>query len=70
MGKTHSNGATGEFPMAPRSAVLGEGDACERCHWGLRWSSLWGHETLPWVAVTHADPATGAFVGAPCGATN
>eukprot|EP00959_Pyramimonas_sp_CCMP1952_P119680 2502637-Pyramimonas_sp.AAC.1 len=24
-------------------------DACGRSHWGLRWSSLWGHETLHWV---------------------
>eukprot|EP00959_Pyramimonas_sp_CCMP1952_P206781 4324821-Pyramimonas_sp.AAC.1 len=29
--------------MAPRNAVVGGGDACERCHWGLRWSPLWGH---------------------------
>eukprot|EP00959_Pyramimonas_sp_CCMP1952_P001275 25908-Pyramimonas_sp.AAC.1 len=21
-------------------------DACGRSHWGIRWSSLWGHETL------------------------
>eukprot|EP00959_Pyramimonas_sp_CCMP1952_P158989 3324873-Pyramimonas_sp.AAC.1 len=30
--------------MGPRSAVLGGGAACGRCHWGLRWSSTWGHE--------------------------
>eukprot|EP00959_Pyramimonas_sp_CCMP1952_P166261 3474867-Pyramimonas_sp.AAC.2 len=23
---------------------MGGGEACEPCHWGIRWSSLWGHE--------------------------
>ena len=23
---------------------MGVGDACGRSHWGLRWSSLWGHD--------------------------
>eukprot|EP00959_Pyramimonas_sp_CCMP1952_P087887 1838995-Pyramimonas_sp.AAC.1 len=31
-------------------AVIG-GDACERCHWGVQWSSLWGHETCCGCAV-------------------
>eukprot|EP00959_Pyramimonas_sp_CCMP1952_P452007 9463832-Pyramimonas_sp.AAC.1 len=34
----HPQGPAVEFPMGPRSAVLGGGDACGRCHWGLRWS--------------------------------
>eukprot|EP00959_Pyramimonas_sp_CCMP1952_P172907 3613290-Pyramimonas_sp.AAC.1 len=50
-----------ELPMGPRSAVLGGVDACGLCHWNLRWSSLWGHEALSWVALTHAACATGAF---------
>eukprot|EP00959_Pyramimonas_sp_CCMP1952_P032463 681321-Pyramimonas_sp.AAC.1 len=56
-----------ELPLGPRSAVLAGGDA--PCHWSLRWSSVWGHETLSWVAVTHADAATEASGGAPYGAT-
>eukprot|EP00959_Pyramimonas_sp_CCMP1952_P434682 9101776-Pyramimonas_sp.AAC.1 len=24
-------------------------DACGRSHWGLQWSSPWGHELLLWV---------------------
>ena len=47
--------------------------ACGPCHWGLRWSSLWGYETCEGCAKvdpnTHAGPATGAFGGAPYGAT-
>eukprot|EP00959_Pyramimonas_sp_CCMP1952_P452015 9463970-Pyramimonas_sp.AAC.1 len=43
-------GPSVELPLEPRSAVLGGGDACELRHWDLRWSSLWGHETLCWVA--------------------
>eukprot|EP00959_Pyramimonas_sp_CCMP1952_P392400 8222690-Pyramimonas_sp.AAC.1 len=35
-----------ELPMGPLNAVLGKRDACENRHWGLRWSPLWGHETL------------------------
>merc|ERR1712153_238645 len=54
---------------AMRTAPLGVGDACGRQHWGLRWSSLWGHETLHWVGETHANCATGTFGGAPYGAT-
>ena len=46
---------------------------CRRSHWGLRWSSLWGHETCEGCARRgpnhHADAATGAFGGAPYGAT-
>eukprot|EP00959_Pyramimonas_sp_CCMP1952_P099826 2087329-Pyramimonas_sp.AAC.1 len=26
-------------------ACAGRGAACEPCHLGLRWSSLWGHKT-------------------------
>ena len=39
-----------ELPMGPRKcegrAVLGKEDACDRGHWGLRWSSLRGYEAL------------------------
>eukprot|EP00959_Pyramimonas_sp_CCMP1952_P136151 2848547-Pyramimonas_sp.AAC.1 len=45
------------------------GDACEHRHSGLWWTSMWGHETLHWVGETHANTATGAFSGAPSGAT-
>eukprot|EP00959_Pyramimonas_sp_CCMP1952_P034592 725165-Pyramimonas_sp.AAC.1 len=38
-----------ELPMGPRNAALRGGTARESSHWGLRWSSLWGHETLPWA---------------------
>eukprot|EP00959_Pyramimonas_sp_CCMP1952_P231502 4838751-Pyramimonas_sp.AAC.1 len=38
-------------------------------HWGLRWTSLWGHESLHWVGETHVDTATVAFGGTPYGAT-
>eukprot|EP00959_Pyramimonas_sp_CCMP1952_P010911 228675-Pyramimonas_sp.AAC.1 len=58
-----------ELLVGPRSAALGGVGACGLCHWSLRWSSLWGHDTLSWVAVTHADPASGTFGGAPYGAT-
>eukprot|EP00959_Pyramimonas_sp_CCMP1952_P332647 6965811-Pyramimonas_sp.AAC.1 len=55
--------------MGPRNVVLGGGDACELRHWDLRWSSLWGHETLSWVAEAHAHCAIDAFGGTPYGAT-
>eukprot|EP00959_Pyramimonas_sp_CCMP1952_P113792 2379094-Pyramimonas_sp.AAC.1 len=45
-----------ELRMAPRSAALDGGDACGRGHWGFRCSSLWGHETLYWVARTRMRP--------------
>ena len=52
---------------------MGVGDACGRQHWGLRWSSLWGHETCEgWAkvgVVTYAIPASGALGGAPYEAT-
>eukprot|EP00959_Pyramimonas_sp_CCMP1952_P395283 8282496-Pyramimonas_sp.AAC.1 len=35
----------------------------------LRWSPLWGYETLPWVGEPHADTPTAAFGGAPYEAT-
>ena len=58
-------------------AEMGVRGACGRLHWGLRWSSLWGHETcegcaemgMRWAGRTHAVGATGAFGGAPDGAT-
>eukprot|EP00959_Pyramimonas_sp_CCMP1952_P435788 9125625-Pyramimonas_sp.AAC.1 len=62
-------GPSVERPMGPRSAVLGVGNACGHPHWGLWWSSVWGHETLCWAWETHAAPLIGAFGGAPYGAT-
>eukprot|EP00959_Pyramimonas_sp_CCMP1952_P385536 8079693-Pyramimonas_sp.AAC.1 len=53
-----------EFPMGPRSVVLGWGNSCEHRHRGIGCNSLWGHETLPWVGETHANTATGALSGA------
>eukprot|EP00959_Pyramimonas_sp_CCMP1952_P362310 7587954-Pyramimonas_sp.AAC.1 len=50
-----------ELHLGPRTAVLGGGDACELCLWGLRWSSLWGHEMLYWVGEAHANCATGIY---------
>eukprot|EP00959_Pyramimonas_sp_CCMP1952_P010931 228946-Pyramimonas_sp.AAC.1 len=40
---------------------------CELSHWGLRWSVTRGVPT--WVRWRHANIATGAFGGAPYGAT-
>eukprot|EP00959_Pyramimonas_sp_CCMP1952_P423948 8880259-Pyramimonas_sp.AAC.1 len=31
------------------------GEACGRGRWGLRWSSLWGHETREGCAESDAD---------------
>eukprot|EP00959_Pyramimonas_sp_CCMP1952_P350035 7333980-Pyramimonas_sp.AAC.1 len=55
--------------MRPRSAVSGGVDSCGLCHWSFQWSSLWGHEALPWAVLTRAACATGPFGGAPYGAT-
>eukprot|EP00959_Pyramimonas_sp_CCMP1952_P278823 5829934-Pyramimonas_sp.AAC.1 len=57
------------LPVGPRNAVLGVADACAHPHWGLRWSSVWGHEAMYWVWRTHAASPTGAFGGAAYGAT-
>eukprot|EP00959_Pyramimonas_sp_CCMP1952_P336766 7051639-Pyramimonas_sp.AAC.1 len=52
---------------------MGLRDACGRWHWGIRWSSLWGHKRVrsvpKWMCVTHAGNGTGAFGGAPYRAT-
>eukprot|EP00959_Pyramimonas_sp_CCMP1952_P442070 9254397-Pyramimonas_sp.AAC.1 len=46
--------------------ALGWGPACERRHWGLRWSSsLWGHGMLCWAGEAHANTAAGVSGGAP-----
>eukprot|EP00959_Pyramimonas_sp_CCMP1952_P211343 4423022-Pyramimonas_sp.AAC.1 len=44
--------AVGESPYGATKRVSGvptwphgPGDACGRCHWGLRWNYMWGHET-------------------------
>eukprot|EP00959_Pyramimonas_sp_CCMP1952_P454492 9469996-Pyramimonas_sp.AAC.2 len=46
---------------------------CEPCRWGLRWSFVWGHDPCEGCADMtrgrHANPATGAFGGAPNVAT-
>ena len=59
--------------MGPRNAVLGGGDASEMRNGRLRRSSLWGHETCEGCAEMgrwrHANFPTGAFGGAPYGAT-
>eukprot|EP00959_Pyramimonas_sp_CCMP1952_P110474 2311074-Pyramimonas_sp.AAC.1 len=55
--------------MGPRSAVLGLADACGHPHWGSRWNSLWGHETLYWVWRTHVATPAGASRAAPYRAT-
>eukprot|EP00959_Pyramimonas_sp_CCMP1952_P233427 4878646-Pyramimonas_sp.AAC.1 len=46
------DGASGALGRAPCGATtrdgcteMGVADACGRWHWGVRWSSLWGHET-------------------------
>eukprot|EP00959_Pyramimonas_sp_CCMP1952_P024384 511688-Pyramimonas_sp.AAC.1 len=57
------------LPMGPRNAVLGVAVICGYPHLGLRWSSLWSHKALYWVWRTHVGCATGAFGGAPYGAT-
>ena len=36
---------------------MGGGDACGLCHWGLRWSPLWGHETCEGCADLGAGDA-------------
>ena len=67
-------GPSVELPMGPRSAVLGRGTACDRGHWGLRRSSLWGREPCEGCANMgrwcHADPLAGAFGGGFYGAAN
>jgi len=46
--RTSPLGPSVELPMGPRNARgvcrNGRGDACGHLHWGLRWSSQWGHE--------------------------
>eukprot|EP00959_Pyramimonas_sp_CCMP1952_P336526 7046660-Pyramimonas_sp.AAC.1 len=45
---THAGGGTAAFGGASckaTSAEKGVRDACGRWHWGLRWITLWGHET-------------------------
>ena len=67
-------GATNRVRGVPKWGPLGGVDACNRGHWSLRWSSLWGHEPCEGCAKigggTHADPPPGAFGGAPYGATH
>ena len=52
---------------------MGAAVPCERSHLGIRRSSPWGHEACEgvpkWVWGAHAGGGTGAFGGAPYGAT-
>eukprot|EP00959_Pyramimonas_sp_CCMP1952_P425206 8906590-Pyramimonas_sp.AAC.1 len=50
-----------ELPMGTRGAAQRGCPACERSHWGFRWSSLCGHDALCWVGTPHASAAAGAF---------
>ena len=80
----HVNPATGAFGGAPYGATKrvrgvpkltcgGRGAACERTHWGLRWSSLWGRETREGCTemelVSNTPAPTDAVGGTPYGAT-
>eukprot|EP00959_Pyramimonas_sp_CCMP1952_P107246 2242422-Pyramimonas_sp.AAC.1 len=67
--RTAPLGPSLELLLGPRSAVMGGGGACELRLWRLRWSPLWGHETLSWVGERHANTPIGAFGGVPYGAT-
>eukprot|EP00959_Pyramimonas_sp_CCMP1952_P294687 6163449-Pyramimonas_sp.AAC.1 len=81
---SHPLGPPEELPMGPRKARLGGADATGHSHCGLRWSSLWGHgrlywvartslwghETLDWAARTHVVTAIGPFCRALYRATN
>ena len=52
-------GPSVELPKGPRHVwgvfQSGRGAACEVCHWDLRWSSLWGHETCEGCAKADGD---------------
>ena len=71
-------GPSVELPRGAANCVRGvpkwSGAVCGPCHWGLRWSSLGAHEPCEWCAEMggglHAACATGAFGGAPYGATD
>eukprot|EP00959_Pyramimonas_sp_CCMP1952_P355281 7441880-Pyramimonas_sp.AAC.1 len=39
-------GPSVKLPMGPRNVHWVVHNACGRCHWGFRWSSLWGHKTF------------------------
>eukprot|EP00959_Pyramimonas_sp_CCMP1952_P160080 3348050-Pyramimonas_sp.AAC.1 len=38
-------------------AEMGGGPACQRCHWSLRWGSLWGHATCEGCVEMGGGPA-------------
>eukprot|EP00959_Pyramimonas_sp_CCMP1952_P302696 6333746-Pyramimonas_sp.AAC.1 len=42
---------------------MGVADACGRCHWGVGWSSLWGHETCEECAEIGVTGACGRCHG-------
>ena len=74
-------GPSAELPMGHEAgegcAKMMAGPHANAAHWGLRWSSLWGHEpcegcaevSMRWAGRKRADVATGALVGAPYGQT-
>eukprot|EP00959_Pyramimonas_sp_CCMP1952_P028833 604748-Pyramimonas_sp.AAC.1 len=51
--------------MGPQNAVLGVAGACGHPHWGLRWTPLFGNETVQLVWRTHVATPTGALGGPP-----
>eukprot|EP00959_Pyramimonas_sp_CCMP1952_P125967 2634136-Pyramimonas_sp.AAC.1 len=55
--------------MTPQNAVLAVAHTCGHPHWGLRWSSVWGHEAPYLVWRTHVAIPSGVLNGAPYGAT-
>eukprot|EP00959_Pyramimonas_sp_CCMP1952_P036072 754806-Pyramimonas_sp.AAC.1 len=38
-------GAASSHETCEGCAKMWDGTACGRCHWGLRWSTLWDHVT-------------------------
>eukprot|EP00959_Pyramimonas_sp_CCMP1952_P260931 5455676-Pyramimonas_sp.AAC.1 len=61
-------GSSVELLMGPRSVAMGRAGACERRYWGLRWNSLWGHETIYCMGYP-CGRSYWVFGGAPYGAT-
>ena len=79
-GGPRASSATEAFGGAPygatkraRGALKWAGAPREHCHWGIRRSSLWGHEAREECAEMLGEPransATGAVSGSPHGAT-
>ena len=62
-----ATGALGGAPYGATKCVRGvpkwRGAACEVCHWGPRWSSLWGHETCEGCAKVEGGGMRGLPLG-------